>query len=65
MAAAAHPLAGVQAFLFDVFGTVVDWRTGVVEELQARLVAVAPHEGASRLRPPAHLSVPLSLESAR
>ena len=26
------PLAGVRAFVFDVFGTVVDWRTGVARE---------------------------------
>lgn len=26
----------VKAFVFDVFGTVVDWRTSVVAELQAQ-----------------------------
>ena len=49
MATTTHPLEGVQAFIFDVFGTVVDWRTGVIQELQAKLGAVAPNEG-TRLR---------------
>ena len=26
----------VKAFLFDVFGTVVDWRSSVISELEAR-----------------------------
>lgn len=30
------PLANVKALTFDVFGTVVDWRTSVVEELTLR-----------------------------
>ncbi|KZT68512.1 haloacid dehalogenase [Daedalea quercina L-15889] len=38
------PLQGVQAFLFDVFGTVVDWRRGVSEQLEAKLGALAPNE---------------------
>lgn len=41
---AAHPLQGVQAFIFDVFGSVVDWRTGVARELQEKLGPVAPNE---------------------
>lgn len=31
-----HPLADVEAFLFDVFGTVVDWQGSVSEQLAAR-----------------------------
>src|SRR5271168_2296111 len=31
-AAAAQPLPEVQALFFDVFGTVVDWRSGVARE---------------------------------
>ncbi len=26
----------IQAFIFDVFGTVVDWRTTIVEELRVQ-----------------------------
>ncbi len=38
----AHPVAassryGVKALLFDVFGTLVDWRTGVAREAEAHL----------------------------
>ncbi|PHH66954.1 hypothetical protein CDD81_5306 [Ophiocordyceps australis] len=33
---AAHPMSRVKALAFDVFGTVVDWRTSVVEELELR-----------------------------
>jgi len=31
-----NPLDGVQAFVFDVFGTVVDWRSSVAAGLRAR-----------------------------
>ncbi|PCH32994.1 haloacid dehalogenase [Wolfiporia cocos MD-104 SS10] len=31
-----NPLKGVQAFVFDTFGTVVDWRTGISRQLRAR-----------------------------
>ncbi|KZT64364.1 haloacid dehalogenase [Daedalea quercina L-15889] len=39
-----NPLQGVQAFVFDVFGTVVNWRKGVSEQLEAKLGAVVPNE---------------------
>lgn len=32
----AHPLADVEVFLFDVFGTVVDWQNSVAHELQSK-----------------------------
>lgn len=32
--ASEHPLNGVEALLFDVFGTVVDWRGSVAKELE-------------------------------
>lgn len=32
----AHPLADVDVFLFDVFGTVVDWQNSVAQELQSK-----------------------------
>ena len=32
----ANPLADVEVFLFDVFGTVVDWQNSVAQELQSR-----------------------------
>src|SRR5215471_14040137 len=32
--AQANPLPEVQALLFDVFGTVVDWRSGVAREAE-------------------------------
>jgi 2-haloacid dehalogenase len=35
-------LAGVQALVFDVFGTVVDWRSGVARESAAFLARYAP-----------------------
>jgi 2-haloacid dehalogenase len=35
-------LAGVRAFVFDVFGTVVDWRSGVAREAAPFLAAYAP-----------------------
>jgi 2-haloacid dehalogenase len=35
-------LADVQAFVFDVFGTVVDWRSGVARESAAFLARHAP-----------------------
>ena len=38
-------LAGVQAFVFDVFGTVVDWQGTVSSELQALTQGLA-EEGA-------------------
>ncbi|GJE89343.1 haloacid dehalogenase [Phanerochaete sordida] len=31
-----HPLADVEVFLFDVFGTVVDWQNSVAHELQSK-----------------------------
>ncbi|KAM4057624.1 haloacid dehalogenase-like hydrolase [Hirsutella rhossiliensis] len=34
--ATTSPLAGIKALAFDVFGTVVDWRTSVVDELSLR-----------------------------
>ncbi|CAH0053056.1 unnamed protein product [Clonostachys solani] len=34
--ASVSKLAGVTALLFDVFGTVVDWRTSVIDELNLR-----------------------------
>lgn len=34
-----EPLAGVRALVFDVFGTVVDWRGGVAREAAAFLAA--------------------------
>ncbi|MBY0338368.1 MAG: haloacid dehalogenase type II [Acetobacteraceae bacterium] len=40
-------LPGVKALVFDVFGTVVDWRTGVARELAAFLPAM----GAGHLDP--------------
>jgi len=36
MATPANPLADVKAFVFDVFGTVVDWRGSVSAELRAQ-----------------------------
>ena len=39
-----HPLAGVEALLFDVFGTVVDWRGSVAREL-GLLNPDLPNEG--------------------
>ena len=38
-----HPLTQVQALVFDVFGTVVDWRGSIVEEGQAWAVAKGIH----------------------
>src|SRR5277367_5678473 len=35
-------LADVQALVFDVFGTVVDWRSGVARESAAFLARCAP-----------------------
>lgn len=32
---AENPLKGVEAFVFDVWGTVVNWRKGVAEHLRA------------------------------
>ena len=32
--AAANPVPEVRALFFDVFGTVVDWRTGVAREVR-------------------------------
>ncbi|EKM60181.1 uncharacterized protein PHACADRAFT_246020 [Phanerochaete carnosa HHB-10118-sp] len=32
----AHPLEGVDVFLFDVFGTVVDWQNSVAQELRTK-----------------------------
>ena len=43
-AAPAKPLHGVQALCFDIFGTVVDWRTSIIREgqlLQQRLALPA------------------------
>lgn len=37
-----HPLPDVQALLFDVFGTVVDWRRGVAREAE-RILAPLGH----------------------
>ncbi|KIJ44126.1 hypothetical protein M422DRAFT_252621 [Sphaerobolus stellatus SS14] len=39
-----HPLDGVQALLFDVFGTVVDWHRSIVDELAAKAKGTV-HEG--------------------
>ncbi|TFY52072.1 hypothetical protein EVJ58_g10214 [Rhodofomes roseus] len=39
-----NPLEGVQAFVFDVFGTVVNWRKGMYDQLEAKLGAVAPDQ---------------------
>ncbi|PHH76971.1 hypothetical protein CDD80_1027 [Ophiocordyceps camponoti-rufipedis] len=36
LATSSSPLAHVRALTFDVFGTVVDWRSSVVEELRLR-----------------------------
>lgn len=36
-------IAGVEALLFDVFGTVVDWRSGVAREASVFLRQHAPH----------------------
>ena len=30
------PLDGVHALVFDVFGTVVDWQTSIVDELKKK-----------------------------
>ncbi|KAJ6790194.1 hypothetical protein PWT90_11071 [Aphanocladium album] len=35
--AAISPLASVKALTFDVFGTTVDWRTSVIDELELRV----------------------------
>lgn len=40
----AHPLDGVEALLFDVFGTVVDWRGSVSREVSL-LNEDLPNEG--------------------
>ncbi|KAH9931344.1 HAD-like domain-containing protein [Fomitopsis serialis] len=37
-----NPLEGVQAFVFDVFGTVVNWRKGIFDQLEAKLGAAKP-----------------------
>ncbi|TFY52070.1 hypothetical protein EVJ58_g10216 [Rhodofomes roseus] len=39
-----NPLEGVQAFVFDVFGTVVNLRKGMYDQLEAKLSAVAPDQ---------------------
>ena len=44
----AEPLEGVEAYIFDVFGTVVDWYGNITSQL----AAAAPgdvNEGSSRL----------------
>jgi 2-haloacid dehalogenase len=50
----AHPPLQVKALLFDVFGTLVDWRSGVAREAQAMLaplgVNVIPHAFADAWR---------------
>ncbi|MEM5332372.1 HAD family hydrolase, partial [Paraburkholderia sp. JHI2823] len=38
---------GIKACVFDVFGTVVDWRSGVAREAQPFLKRYAPNLGAS------------------
>lgn len=49
---ASDALKGVEAYLFDVFGTVVDWQGSVAEELRTKhydgilertSIAPAPH----------------------
>ncbi|PHH82769.1 hypothetical protein CDD82_4843 [Ophiocordyceps australis] len=52
---AAHPISRVKALAFDVFGTVVDWRTSVVDELVLRahrkaVAADTPTATCERLR---------------
>ena len=37
-----HAFADVQALVFDVFGTVVDWRTGVAREAAPFLARYRP-----------------------
>ncbi|MCC8402554.1 haloacid dehalogenase type II [Paraburkholderia sp. MMS20-SJTN17] len=41
------PQTGIKAFVFDVFGTVVDWRSGVAREAQLFLKRHAPEIDAS------------------
>ncbi|KAJ8514114.1 hypothetical protein ONZ45_g8268 [Pleurotus djamor] len=36
---------GVEAFLFDVFGTVVDWRTAIIKELEQHATQVGIESG--------------------
>jgi FMN phosphatase YigB (HAD superfamily) len=48
----------VKALFFDAFGTLVDWRTGIAQELRRILSHVAMRWTGSRLRTPGRLRVP-------
>ena len=45
MSDAANPLEGVEAYVFDVFGTVVDWYGSVTRALEGGAPEALKNEG--------------------
>ena len=65
MTAGDGDLGGVRALVFDVFGTVVDWRSGVIREIEGAAASVGASVDAPSMADEWRAGYPVAMERVR